>query len=73
MNILKRIQYLLVWIKVVKHEGKRANGQYLATGINRKNPLSYIVVFMAAIVVGILAFCKEFIDTWKSYWYIKLK
>jgi len=68
MNILKSIQYFLVWIKVVKHEGKRANGLYITTGINRKNPLSYIVLFIACLVVGVLAFFKESINAWKSSW-----
>ncbi len=68
MNILKGIQYFLVWIKVVKHEGKKANGQYITNGINRWNPLSYIAVFIAAVFVGLLGFYKEFVDTWKHSW-----
>ena len=68
MNILKSIQYFLVWAKVVKHEGKKANGQYITIGINRKNPLSYVVLLIACLVVGVIAFFKESIDAWRSAW-----
>lgn len=68
MNILKSIQYFLVWAKVVKHEGKTANGQYITTGINRKNPLSYVALLIACLVMGVIAFFKESIDAWRSGW-----
>lgn len=68
MDIFKTIKHFLILIKVVKHEGKEANGRYIATGINRKNPLSYIVLFIACLVVGVIAFFKESTDAWKSSW-----
>lgn len=68
MDILKLTQHFLILIKVVKHKGKTANGHYITTGINRKNPLSYVVLFIACLVIGVLAFFKESIDAWKSAW-----
>lgn len=68
MKILKAIQHFLVWARIVKHKGKNANGLYIAAGINRKNPLSYLAVLIASIFVGILAFYKEFVDTWRTSW-----
>ena len=66
MNILKSIQCFLVWAKVVKHKGKKANGQYIVTGINKKNPLSYVVLLIVCLIVGITAFFKESFDAWRS-------
>ena len=68
MNILKGAQYIFVWAKVLNHEGKKANGQYITTGINRKNPLAYIVLLICAIIVGLLSFKNGFVDTVKNGW-----
>jgi hypothetical protein len=68
MNILTKTQHFLAWSKVINHEGKDKNGRYITTGINRKNPLSYIVLFIFGIFLGSVAFYREFIDFWKHSW-----
>lgn len=51
---------------VVKSKEKTSNGEYITEGVNWYNPLSYIVVFIASLVVGIVGFFDAFIETWKD-------
>lgn len=64
-KILFAIQWFFVKIKVVKTQGKTNSGKYRAVGVNRKNPLSYPIVFIFALFCGLIAFFKEFYDMFK--------
>ena len=68
MNFNKPIKSALVWMRVVKHEGKKRNGEYITTGANPWNPLSYIVVFVIAILSGVVGFFRDFLDTLREVW-----
>jgi hypothetical protein len=61
-KLLFAVQWFLVKINVVKTQGKTKNGRYIIVGVNRKNPISYIVVFIMAILGGLVGFFKEFYD-----------
>ena len=56
------IRWFLVKIKVVNTQGRTKSGRYIAVGVNRKNPISYIVVFISATIGGVVGFLREFYD-----------
>lgn len=66
LTILKSIQYSLVWAKVLKHEGKNSDGLYITNGLNRKNPLSYIILIITCLFVGIFGFFEGIVWTFKQ-------
>lgn len=61
-KLLFAVQWFFVKINVVKTQGKTKSGRYITVGVNRKNPISYIVVFIMATIVGIAGFFRDFYD-----------
>lgn len=60
-------QFVLIKLFVLKHKGKDYHGSYIANGLNKLNPLSYVVAFVFASFTGFLAFCGEFAESWKVF------
>jgi len=61
-KLLFAIQWFFVKIKVVKIQGRTKSGRYITVGVNRKNPISYIVIFIVATIGGIAGFFRDFYD-----------
>ena len=68
---MKQLKNLLVFLNIVKHNGKDSKGEFITSGLNKKNIFSYVLLFIACLVSGLCAFVEEFIDLWKYSWHKK--
>lgn len=63
-KFLNFIRWFLIAIKVVKSEGKDSRGMYITNGIIKWNPLTYVVLFVACVVLGFIAFIEAPVRLW---------
>ena len=64
----KLLTRICVFLYIVRHTGKDRQGEYETDGINRYNPLAYLLMLIIAIIGGIYGFVEYFIYTIKAAW-----
>lgn len=66
--MIKVIQRVLIFLRVIKSKGIDKNGDYRTCGFYRWNPLSWACVFILSSIVGVEGFIKGFYSCWRDLW-----
>lgn len=64
--MLKFFQWLLIALKIVKSNGQFKDGTYRTAGVYWWNPLSYVVLLIASIIVAVYSGSKAIIQLWED-------
>ena len=64
---INKLRKALLWVRVLKGEVLE-NGVAVTMGLNKWNPLAWVIFILGSLAVGGEAFFRGIIASWKEFW-----
>lgn len=64
---MNKLRKALLWAKVLKGD-RLPDGRIVTYGLNKWNPLAWVIFILAALLVGIESFFRGLVASWKEFW-----